>query len=895
MRAEWPLVGRDSEMRVLRDVLVQRRQGVVLAGPAGVGKSRLGAEALKMCSDAGFVVTRITATRSSSEIPLGAFAPLLPIGPESRDGQVDEKAQLLHRCAEELTGRAHGRPLVLGVDDGHLLDDMSATLVHQLAESGSAIVVVTVRNGECPPDPVVSLWKAGLTERIEIACLEAGAVTEVLAGTLGGPIDEAAVADLMARSRGNMLFLRELAGGAMAEGALRNEGGLWRIVGELHTTDRLVELVEARLGGLSDAERELLEIVAFGEPLGPSELSMLSDLQVAEVLERKGLLKCAQEGLRLVVRLGHPIYGDVLRDRIPALRARSIARSLAEAVETSGARRREDLLRIATWRLVGGGAEPGLMHEAALAARWRYDFPLAERLARSAVDVGGGFESRLLAAQLASLQARPEQADMELAALADGVEDEGQAALIALIRLDNRVIYAGTIDEGLVLAEIAEGSLAASERRDEITARRAALLLAKEGPRRALTAVQPILDCGTGRALAWACMPGSYSLARLGRIDEALEVARRGFRTHSDLTTPTDWYPWMHAFYEAEALAHAGRLIEAEELAVARYWQGVKVRSLEAQAMFSWHLAKTVADRGHVEQAVRHAQKAVSIYRQLGRPQFIDFCLIYQAQALAMARRGSEATETMRSLEQSGIEPSYFMGIDLLQAQGWVAVANGNLREARQRFRYAGEEGERIGDLVGALGALHSAARIGYAKDVAPTVECLASQVEGALAAARAAHVRALVATDPQALEKVSADFEAMGALLLAAESAADAVVGWDRRDDRRRKASAERRAAWLAAQCPGAQTPALRSESRARLTPAEWEAAQLAASGQTNREIAQKLVVSVRTVENRLQHVYGKLGVSSRSALADVLITVGEPPSDRLPAPRSAPSRSPV
>jgi DNA-binding CsgD family transcriptional regulator len=878
MAAEWPLVGRDAELRTLKHTLVDRRQGVVLAGPVGVGKSRLFAEALDICRKAGFAVARVTATRSSAEIPLGAFATLLPTTPAPRQGQVDEKMHLLQRCAEQLTAGAIAKPLVLGVDDAHLLDNMSATLVHQLAESNAAIVVVTVRTSEAAPDPVMALWKDGLNERIEVAGLGAAAVARALTDTLGAPVDEAAVAELTARSRGNMLFLRELVAGAVAEGVLHNEGGLWRIVGDLHPTDRLVELVDARLEGLNAPERELLEAVAFGEPISTAELAEIADLSVAEALERKGLLKCTQERSRLVVGLGHPIYGDVLRKQVPALRARTIARSLAESVEKAATRRPEDLLRIATWRLAGGGAEPGLMYDAAVVARWRYDFPLAERLARAAVDAGGGFEPALLAAQLASLQGRPEQADAELSALAGAMEDEDEAALIALIRLDNRVIYAGTIDDGLKIADAAEVTLTAGELRDEIAARRAALLLAKEGPRRAVAALQPILDGAGGRALAWACMPGSYSLGRLGRIDDALEVARRGFRTHSDLTTNIDWYPWMHAFYEAEALAHAGRFREAADVAVAEYRHGVDARSLEAQAIFSWQLAKTVADRGHIDEAVQLTRKAISIYQQLGRPQFVAFCLIYQAQALAIAGRQAEAEEAMRSLERLGIGPSYFMGVDLTQAQGWIAVAKGNMREARETFLSAGAEGERIGDLVGALAALHCAARIGYPKDVAPQMAELAGQVEGVLAAARAHHVQALVAVDAEALQNVSSAFEAMGALLLAAESAADATVAWERCGDRRRKASARQRAAWLSAQCPGARTPALlATESRARLTPAEREAALLAASGQSNREIAQQLVVSVRTVENRLQHVYGKLGVSSRSALADALITAGE------------------
>jgi DNA-binding NarL/FixJ family response regulator len=111
--------------------------------------------------------------------------------------------------------------------------------------------------------------------------------------------------------------------------------------------------------------------------------------------------------------------------------------------------------------------------------------------------------------------------------------------------------------------------------------------------------------------------------------------------------------------------------------------------------------------------------------------------------------------------------------------------------------------------------------------------------------------------------------------MLLAAEAAADGSVCWAKADDRRAVA-AERRADFLSARCPGACTPALRAvETRARLTPAEWEAAQFAAAGWSNRRIAAELVVSVRTVENRLQLVYGKLGIKGRGALAEAFSTI--------------------
>jgi DNA-binding CsgD family transcriptional regulator len=60
--------------------------------------------------------------------------------------------------------------------------------------------------------------------------------------------------------------------------------------------------------------------------------------------------------------------------------------------------------------------------------------------------------------------------------------------------------------------------------------------------------------------------------------------------------------------------------------------------------------------------------------------------------------------------------------------------------------------------------------------------------------------------------------------------------------------------------------------ESREQLTAAERETALLAAAGRTNREIAAELHLSVRTVDNRLQRVYAKLGISRRADLADLV-----------------------
>jgi len=469
-------------------------RGVVLAGPAGVGKTRLALEGLRLAEQAGLATARVTATRSVAGLPLGALAPLLPAADHRDVGMVDDRVELLRRSAAALIERAGGQRLALLVDDAQLLDDTSATLIHQLAATRDQFILATVLSGAPAPDPVVALWKDGLVERLEVVGLHAEAVEQLLAAVLGGPVDPAAAVQLAVRCQGNVLFLRELVLGATTDGALRDEGGIWRLAGPLAPSPRLVELVEARLGRLNPPERALLELVSVGEPIGSAELTTLADPAVAETLERRALLSSRMDGRRLEVRLAHAIYGDVLRARIPAVRARDISRSLADTVEATGARRREDTLRVATWRLIGGGARPELLVAAATTARWRYDFPLAERLARAALDAGAGFDAALLAAQLASLQGRGTDAETELAVLATQATDDSERGLVAISRLDNSVFYLGQVEKGLRLAEEAEATIADPARRDEIAAKRSWVMLLTHGPKMAVGAAQPLLN-----------------------------------------------------------------------------------------------------------------------------------------------------------------------------------------------------------------------------------------------------------------------------------------------------------------------------------------------------------------------------------------------------------------
>ena len=115
--------------------------------------------------------------------------------------------------------------------------------------------------------------------------------------------------------------------------------------------------------------------------------------------------------------------------------------------------------------------------------------------------------------------------------------------------------------------------------------------------------------------------------------------------------------------------------------------------------------------------------------------------------------------------------------------------------------------------------------------------------------------------------------FEGVGALLMAAEASSEASAAC-RRDGLDRRASTwDHRAEELRARCGGIRTPGLAHAGEGeRLTRREREVADLAASGASSKEIADRLFLSVRTVENHLQHAYTKLGVTGREQLVEAL-----------------------
>src|SRR5215210_6178648 len=114
MHRPWPLIGRTRELESVAALLAGGdRSAAVLAGPAGVGKTRLASECMAPVERLGRSTAQVKGNQATRGIPFGALTPLLPGGIGSRL----EPADMLWRAREAIIALGQGTRLVLWVDD----------------------------------------------------------------------------------------------------------------------------------------------------------------------------------------------------------------------------------------------------------------------------------------------------------------------------------------------------------------------------------------------------------------------------------------------------------------------------------------------------------------------------------------------------------------------------------------------------------------------------------------------------------------------------------------------------------------------------------------------------------------------------------------------------------
>jgi DNA-binding CsgD family transcriptional regulator len=218
--------------------------------------------------------------------------------------------------------------------------------------------------------------------------------------------------------------------------------------------------------------------------------------------------------------------------------------------------------------------------------------------------------------------------------------------------------------------------------------------------------------------------------------------------------------------------------------------------------------------------------------------------------------------------------PRRFRSLDYEQslARAWVAAGQGAVTEAITILLAAAERAKATGRFAAEVLCLQTATQFGD-RSSALRLRELESIVEGPRAGLAARFAAALHDGDAAELSSVSEEFERMGDLVAAVDAAAHAAAAYRRQDKRGSALGCSTRAGALADRCGGASTPALRQATETLpLTDREAEVVMLVSEGLSNRAVAERLTLSVRTVESYLYRAMLKTGTTSRDELAALL-----------------------
>jgi DNA-binding CsgD family transcriptional regulator/tetratricopeptide (TPR) repeat protein len=364
-----PLVGRAPELARVAEVLAGRGQALLVMADAGVGKSRLVAEAAQVVAARG---VRVVAGRC---LPLSAGLPLLPVmdllrrlsevdggrlwsqllegssdsvrrdlarlvpqaegGPATADvleAGGDWQQARLFDALRQVLGAAGQRRVAMLVEDVHWADRATRDLLEYLLASADLVplpIVLTCRTGEIIA-PEVSEWVNGLRRltTVSFVALEpfsrADAVRHVLS-LAGDRVDELDIDSVVRRSEGNAFFLEQLVSSVLqdrADGTDEPDGGAKAGANDGAETRRTAlpkGLSSVLLARTRQVDGEALEIMSClavtGDAVGEEYLADCCGMTVPSVrhslheLTRRHLLRSRADG---AISLAHALLGEVI-------------------------------------------------------------------------------------------------------------------------------------------------------------------------------------------------------------------------------------------------------------------------------------------------------------------------------------------------------------------------------------------------------------------------------------------------------------------------------------------------------------------------------------------------------------------------------------------------------
>jgi DNA-binding CsgD family transcriptional regulator len=880
MQAEH-LVGRNAELDLATEILRQEGAGaVLLIADPGIGKTALAAEiAARLAGE--MVVMRVHGSPALSAVPYGVLAPyLLDLPVEQATSPVAILREFWSQFEKRRGGA--GARLLLVVDDAHDLDEGSTQILAELVTAGWARLVATSRQRPGLPPALLQLWYDGLAERLELHPLDRESVTELAEKALGGTVMASAADVLHSVSEGNPLLLRCLLDDSRADGNLVRRNGVWFLTRPLSGSgEGLAEVVRNRVLRTSEAEREAMYVIALSEPVPAAVLDTQVGRDTVRALMDSRLV-LSTNGPGSPLKMWHPMYSEALRQIVsPArslqIRQRLVQHLLAEPPTAEG------LLRSVSWALDCGAdvEDEQLLQAAFLAAKL-----LQNQLAMAAA---GKVRSEALKPRARAVMAMVSYNDGDFRSAARLLED-------GAVFLDSDP--SGPMGAGLLwaAARAAMGDSSA----DIVSDARAAAT--------ALVVGRPSSDPVVGLVARHARALELAALAHDGRYEEL----RAGLAEFADGLGDNDPDLVMNRIFllamQCELLTVQGQAAEALETGREALMQldehtddllyfsdFVLIRyTLAALESGDWEAAGSALDRYAAISAMGlivfggdiQTLKGMSLLRQ-GRLEQATELLTPAVEALRI-----KDPQRLRSLGNALAFYAAAKSGDTALAQRLAgeqetAAAGGAYVEAlAEVFRLAGQELLSKGSGLDKLRGLPEADPLYQSPGVllqnlvlrielgdstaSESVKETALSMSGAWAAGWQSMATAQLGGGGQA-------FVNAGNLMAAAGMPGPAAVAFDKAAlsfDAEGKRPEARQAAVLRDVSEASlgdalvHDPSTEADRSVPLTRREQDIVALAVSGLTDRQIAEKLMVSVRTVEGHLYRSYAKLGIRRREDL---------------------------
>ena len=833
----------------------------------------------------------------------------------------DASFAVLHGLHWLVTNLTAAGPLAIVVDDAHWADTPSLRFLAYLArrlDDLPVFVGVAARPAEPgAPAELVDALAAEAAAVLRPAPLSAPATAALVAARLGADPDPVFTQACHTATAGNPFLLGELLAALAADGATPGAAGADR-VRELGPAS-ISRAALARLARLGPDAADLARAVAIlGTQADLRQAADLAGLDGARAAELADALAAADLFAHArPLDFAHPIVRRAIYDDLPLARRAALHAAAARALHADGGPAEAiaahllatepaadpwvvEQLRAAATRASADGA-PDVA--ATLLERARREPPPEPQRAAVATALG---------AALARSSDRPGA----IARLREAVDLAANPfeRLLAAVELGQVLLLDGRADEAAVVLERELDELPPAMVDLGLTIQGALLVAAfahPEAHRRVVgrpwrfdaSAATP----GTPSERLWLAIQAFSAGLGHGRADEATAIALRsldGGRLLSELG------PDVPAFYlAANTLVYAEALDAAHETLTQAAAEARRRGSLRGTAMaHCWRslvalwcgdLGEAAGDAQLTLDAIAHAELGI------GRP----LAAAFLAQALLESGDLEGADAAVALGRDSGPARAGMPYDFLLLAAGRVRAAQGRHAEALEDLLACGRrqeehwrvrppgafpwrsEAARVQLVLGRPDAaealvteeLRRARAFGAPRPISAALRAQAAVRGGDEAIGLLREAAALLGDGhPAQLEHAYALVD-LGAALRRAGHRADARDPLRQGLDLARRCGAEPLAARAHDELTAAgvrQRKILRSGVSA-LTPSEQRIARLAAAGRSNREIAQELFVTVRTVEAHLGHAYRKLGVDGRPGLARALGLTPPPGAD--------------